>query len=1118
MRMSGLLWGALLWAPLVVAEVPIEFSIPVGNSPYSLALSDDGRRAVVSALFPERLADGSDGANLRILDLTTRTEQTAVRIGTRLVSATVAGQFAILINEDEDTARVVDLATGQEVARIPVGSRPSSVMRLDANTVLVTNGTSGDVSVVDLGSRSVTQTLRVGGDPRAIAAHPGGRYLYVVLGDSGALGIIDRGPPGSKSGLSFSNMLTGVIRNPVTVETSPNGEHTVVASPTSNSVAVIDSSNPSDPQLRYTLPVGEQPTEVSFDSDEPNKAYVANLGSSYISVLDLSKSRNEAFQGVVPTATQGAAVAASPSSDVLLFLQSNRGASLVGYSRSAARNPANLSPAPEVSVPGEPKAELRLTAEGSCAADFHIAEVTLTDSAEEGYWGLEVALSEPPRELTGGFNLGGVMEADGRRPGFGAFSLSRRQAVRIRINAQGFGAPAQLQVEVLAGGSTPVAGVQGSPVEVPLELEQTLDPGFYVVRVRSLAGAPRATFQMALEAPGGSFNGGVVVGGMLARRANGESHVGFGGFCLPATQTVTLRTVGASEYQSIAASDLVLTVRDAAREVLQQYDTSVGAAVVVTPPAPPPLPATIHYYVDAAAPAGGNGSAARPLRSITEAVNLATDGQVIFVRPGTYSPGTTGEVLPIGNQGPGLFGLRPNVKLIGAGAEDTLIDAEYRPGNAVVIPVSGVHFAGFTVKRASAVGVFVINAEGVRLERNLFSNNLRFGAGGTDVSRLVVSENVASGNLETGLAFAAASSGSSPEAAIADLCPASPTGRNYGVWIVRNNASNNRADGILVSQGGNYCVAANVTVNNGSSGVEFNNRQSGVVTPAPLNGVVVDNLIQGNGAQQFAFAGTGILSTENDATIDLIQGNRLLRNRPYGIGIFLQGRAGRILENEVTGSQSNAILVRSSAFVEEIADNRVTGSGDSAIFIDDRSEVLASRGNQATFNDKGMSVLSGSQLRLSQNDRLDDNATLGLELRDAELTLMRGASITRNGVSKPASGSGIQLRVASRLGLVDSRVDDNFSQGGAFVAEGSQMRAERSSFDRNSVQGVFAVDAGSLVELFAGSVIGTQRVDGQGGFGVNVQREAVLRCNGTTLSQNAAGNVFVDSGGSAPGC
>ena len=444
-----------------------------------------------------------------------------------------------------------------------------------------------------------------------------------------------------------------------------------------------------------------------------------------------------------------------------------------------------------------------------------------------------------------------------------------------------------------------------------------------MVTINSLPTSGRGTFQLALETPG-SFAGGVVVGGFITRDGGGNSLSGFGAFCVPKTQQVTVKLFGRTEYPQNGAGDLVLRLMNYKRETLLVVDNSNSGSGPVPPPPAPPVPSNIRWYVDAKS-AGGNGSSASPFRSITSAINVAQAGDVIFVRKGVYSPSATGEVLPIGSGGPGLFPLKPNVQIVGEGAEGTIIDGENGSGNLVVIPAAGVRFAGLTVKRAGAVGVYVFRSANVVVENVYATGNTRFGIAGEGSSGLIVRNNVAVTNLETGIAFVGSVPAAAPPGGAPANCPVSPAGA-YGAWIVNNTTNDNRADGILTGGGGNFCVADNLAVNNGSSGIEFNNRAESGPVP-PLNGVVVNNTLTANGAQQFAFAGTGILSAENNGTIDLIQGNKLSRNKPYGIGIFLDAKAGRIVNNTVTDSSNSGILVSVRAAAAEI---RATSSPTAA--------------------------------------------------------------------------------------------------------------------------------------------------------------------------------------------
>ena len=433
-----------------------------------------------------------------------------------------------------------------------------------------------------------------------------------------------------------------------------------------------------------------------------------------------------------------------------------------------------------------------------------------------------------------------------------------------------------------------------------------------------------------------------------------------------------------------------------------------------------------------------------------------------------------------------------------------------------MLNADGVGLSGFTVKRAGSIGAYVFRADRVTLENNHFTGNLRFGAGGELASGLLVRNNNAIANMESGFAFSGSIPGN-PRGVAASACPPSPTGDEYGAWIVNNNSSNNRAVGSLLTQGGNYCVSGNVTVNNGSSGIEFNNRdQEGVGRP-PLHGVVIDNKIETNGGQQFAHAGTGILSTENDATIDLIENNRLVRNRPYGIGVFLSGHVGTIRNNRVQSTVSNSILVRVDSTVDQIVDNVITDGGDSGILIANDAEVGRTEDNLIARNNKGISVLSNSRLYLSRSDLIEDNEGIGLEIVDATLDEFNDGDILRNGEGSVVSGTGIQIRGQSTAWIRNTAVNDNFGQGGAYVAGGASLALDDVEIARNERRGVLATNADTLVELRNSRIAGTLQLESDNGFGITAHDQATVNCSNTILEDNEGGNVIAQTG-SANGC
>lgn len=1107
-----------IWGASLIAAEP-DSLIPVGDSPFALALSPDGQQAVVVNLFPVRNPDGSAGPNIRLVDLNTGTQINAFKLGTRLVSVALAGTTALVVNEDQDVLRLVSVANGQEIGQVKVGSRPSAVIATGPTTAIVANGTSGDLSFINLTTRQVVgQPVPVGRDPRGLALHPDGLYAYVALGGENAIAVLERN---NNSGQVVTKIPVG--KNPVSVQVAPDGSRAIVANLTSNTVTVLGLENPAQPYVLMNVPVGVQPTAIAIDPVNTNLAYVSNLGSPFISVVDMStNSSRTALIGITDTESPTSGIQITADGARLVAAEFRNQANLRVYSLDNLQ----LDPAPTIDVPGEPVLKTFLDATGVCS--FYIAEATLVPGQNEGFWGMEVLVSQG--QLTGGFNLGGGFEGNGKLPGFGAFSLSVAQTVAINVAAQPLpGSVGDVSLTViLKKDGAEVTRASGPP---PLSFNANLTPGFHIVEIISGPDSPRGTFQMGLDAPG--FSGGVVVGGFIQGGVTG-----FGAFCLPQPQDVSVQLLGNSEYLGKAAGDLILTLLDADREVTARVNNSIPAPPPIEPPPPPDVSGlTINLYVDASASPGGSGSSQRPFRSIRQAITAARSGQTIFVRPGRYSPSRTGDSLP-------MNGFKTGIKLIGAGAANTIIDGENADANAVVIDAANVRMAGFTVRGAGQAGVYIFRSNNVLIENNLFTSNVRFGLGGQESRGLIVRNNVAVSNLESGMAFA----GSTPMT-IANAptnCPASPSGA-YGAYIINNVATDNRADGILLSQGGNICVADNDTRSNGSSGIEFNNRAENISLPA-LNGTVIHNTIVGNGGVQFGFAGTGLLVTE-DADVAIIQENSLLNNRPFGIGIFLNGEAGVITGNTVLDTSQQGILVQRGSHVDVISNNTIRNSGASALFVEndadvdlitqnistgsgtglsilDRSAVANVTGNSFDRNEVAMEVVNsnastiannaftgssgggiyireGSSINDFSNNQVLNSRGLGGMIVDASSITINGGEFSEN------SGAGIGLYSGATATIRNALIEYNQTPGGVFVTGGSSANLTGVTIGNNVDQGVLAADPGSNVTLSGSTVTGTQ------GIGLNAQNGATITCSGSnTISGNSGGNTV----GSVTGC
>jgi len=1186
----------------VFAQSTPESVIPIGDGPYALDLTADGKAAIVSLLFP---AEDND-PNLFWVDLEAGSVAGQFRFGRRLfrigtvdpgllVSGDGLELPVVMVNGDVDKLTVVELGSGENIAQVTTGQNPSNVevaqsggsplLGNTSNLAIVTNGTGGSLSFIDLDSLRTIGEVDVGQDPRSAALAPDGRYLLVVLRAENAVAILDLGEisglqaaaatggkpgPAASSPAEIARLEVG--QDPTEVEISPDGTRAVVANLTNNTISILDITNPSSPRTvrdprtnGLQFPVGVQPTSVAITPDS-STAFIANAGSNWVTVVDLAV---PAVRGILRIQQPGSSIASSaaalrvtPDGTSLVIAESGNAASLLVYDIESLE----LEDLPRIEVPDEPSANVFLERAEGESCGYYTSGLTLQEGAEEGFWGMEVLTTAGNRLLEGGINLGGAFDADARNPGFGAFNIANRanenQIVDITVDAtalptDGF-SPENLglSVQIVNGAREPVTEeVSG---QSRIELRAELEPGFYIVRIKSLPGSPRGTFLMSLitnfvDRAGGGFQGGANVGGFITRKENGDSTTAFAGFCLSEGQDVAIRTEAGTTRGPSGAGNLVLTVRNRQREVIKRVSNSVPPPPPVEPPAPPSLDGIRpDLYVDASAGSGGTGSSSRPFRSISEAVGKAArSGDVILVRPGIYSPSSTGETLPIGSPGPGLNRIPSGVQLIGSGAATTIIDAESTlrngsPVNAMGVGSDGVRIAGFTVRGSSAVGIFVLDADNVQIDSNFFVGNGRFALGASGTGGLVVKNNVARANNETGFSVAGAQ-----KINVSNPPPGCPPA--FGACVIDNIANEHARDGFLLTTGGDYHILSNTAFNNGISGIEVNNRGN----RAPLNSVVKDNLTANNGGVLFPFSGTGILVTEF-AHASEISGNQAINNRPGGIAIFEDSSAEVVTANAINNSKQNGLIIQKRASVDSVSENQISNSGLAGIFVENNSVVGTLHNNESTDNGTctdctaakgGLAILGGSSVQSVHNSSFDRNS-LGMQIAnsstaesitdstfdgndsggvlvrlDSSISNFTNNKVRNNGgqasVALDASsglitqseissrdGKGVALYTASDLTMENSSVSHSRLEG-ISVYDGSRLLLRSVDVLENGDSGILAAGNGTEATLEDSTVSANQ------GYGLDAQGGATITCTGTT---SITGNDRGQTLGNVVGC
>ncbi len=137
----------------------------------------------------------------------------------------------------------------------------------------------GSVSNLIGGNANITQvaTTSVGNLPASI--YVSGRYVYVANSGSNTISVVDISNPSAPIQVATANVGT----NPYSVYVS--GRYAYVANRTSNTISVVDISNPTAPVQVATTTVGTNPFSIYVSG---RYAYVANINSSNISVVDIS--------------------------------------------------------------------------------------------------------------------------------------------------------------------------------------------------------------------------------------------------------------------------------------------------------------------------------------------------------------------------------------------------------------------------------------------------------------------------------------------------------------------------------------------------------------------------------------------------------------------------------------------------------------------------------------------------------------------------------------------------------------------------------------------------------------------------------------------------------------
>ena len=177
-----------------------------------------------------------------------------------LLALTGAGHAdtVFVSNEQDDTVSVVDGASLEVVATIPVGRRPRGIeASADAKWIYVALGDDDRFDVIDVASRKVVDTLPSGPDPERFAVSRDGRRLYIANENDNVVSVMD-----IAARKIVDEIQIGI--EPEGMAVSPDGALVVCTSETTSMAHFIDSAKA---ELVDNVLVDSRPRVARFTHD-----------------------------------------------------------------------------------------------------------------------------------------------------------------------------------------------------------------------------------------------------------------------------------------------------------------------------------------------------------------------------------------------------------------------------------------------------------------------------------------------------------------------------------------------------------------------------------------------------------------------------------------------------------------------------------------------------------------------------------------------------------------------------------------------------------------------------------------------------------------------------------
>ena len=298
---------------LDVASKRVVATLPTGNGAHEVAVSHDGRWAVVSNYGVR----GAPGNTLTVIDVPAASVARTIDLGDFKRphgSAFLPGDSVFVVTSEVSKAVVlVDFRQGTVIGSIPTNHPASHMLAMtaDARRIYTSNVADGTVSELDVPGRKFVREFTVAPAVEGIAVTPGGDQVWVGSNQAKTVTIVD--PAAGKAAATISG-----FGMPYRLAVTPDSRTVVITDPPNAVVRIVDRATRQD---RATVKIPAEGVTASAEfpgspspegvilSRDGRTAFVALQGSSRVAVIDIATAT---VTGYMPTGAGPDGIAFSP--------------------------------------------------------------------------------------------------------------------------------------------------------------------------------------------------------------------------------------------------------------------------------------------------------------------------------------------------------------------------------------------------------------------------------------------------------------------------------------------------------------------------------------------------------------------------------------------------------------------------------------------------------------------------------------------------------------------------------------------------------------------------------------------------------------------------------------